>query len=313
MATLGRTYSRRENREVPSEAALKVLVKAEAVRQDPDSLFSWELQQQPLRRSDRVTELEIERRTDAPAADERPGKAPGVSKVSVSGVSPAEEIALPEFTRSGGGYAQRTRENAAADDVDFTVALAVDFSTFGEQCTKKAAGESYIGIDLPVTASGSLDGSDKGVKAVVERLKEMLPDEFIEGEPFGVNIAGNGIYTLASRKITQDELNAFMVKVFAEVASEGMKISSVRSGGQTGIDEAGVLAAQVMGIPATVHAPRQWEMRGANGFDVKNEQSFRNRFALPRVEKLREKMFPGFMPRKAASEKVRRGDSGKKI
>ena len=182
------------------------------------------------------------------------------------------------FTESKGSYAQRTRENATAPEVDFTVAFAKDFNTAGEVCTAKAAGDSLIEIHVPYTKDGHIDLSPAGVRKGVNELLSELPDEFYKGkdvEPCGLNIAGNGIYTLG---VPQSEADEYVAKVLAVACDKGLKPVSFRSGGQSGIDEAGAVAGQVLGIPTTVHAPAGYAMRGSDNKDIRSEAAFKQRF-----------------------------------
>lgn len=199
--------------------------------------------------------------------------------------SPSDGIT---YSVSEGGYAQRTRENAVAEDVDFTFAFAVDFGTAGERCTARAAGDSLIAVDLPMKKGGGLDLSASAVKKAVDTLAAALPDEFLGGEPFGVNVAGNGMTTLSEHGVTQDQCDVFLTKVFESLRKRGAVVSSVRSGGQTGVDEAGVCAASVLGIPVHVHAPKGWMMRGADGLDRSDEGAFRARFAAKDAARIRK-------------------------
>jgi hypothetical protein len=56
------------------------------------------------------------------------------------------------------------------------------------------------------------------------------------------------------------------------------KITSIRTGGQTGIDEAGAKAGLRLGIPTTVLAPKGWTFRDINSKDISNEKQFKDRF-----------------------------------
>lgn len=182
------------------------------------------------------------------------------------------------FEESEGGYAQRTRENAAAPDVHFTVAFARDFSTYGEKCTAMAAGDSLIQIELPYTRTGHISLSEDSVMKGAETLLSMLPDEFFSSkdvQPSGWNIAGNGIYTLGT---PQSEIDEYVTKVFAVAMDRGLNPVSFRSGGQTGVDEAGAVAGQVLGIPTVVHAPKGFKMRNAEGRDICGRDAFTQRF-----------------------------------
>ena len=191
------------------------------------------------------------------------------------------------FTESTGGYQKRTMENAQADDVDFTLAFAADFGTYGEKATARAAGESLIAIDLPVKANGGLNLSLKSIQNVVTEIIDCLPEEYINNYECGLNIAGNGIYTLDKSGIKQDELDIFLSAVGQELVKKGVKISSVRSGGQTGVDEAGAVMGKVLGVPTTVHAPNNWAFRGKNGKDVTNDRNaFIERFNSKDIDKI---------------------------
>ena len=197
------------------------------------------------------------------------------SSVEVSPKERQEEPSVPmpeiQFTESAGGYQKRTYENANADDVDFTVAIAVDFTTYGEIATAKAAGDSLIQVQVN-------DFSAKEARKAVNEIFDMLPEEFQKGEPFGVNFAGNGLYTLEKRGITQDDVDFFMVQVISGLQSKGVVLSSGRSGGQTGVDEAAVAAGHACGLQMTCHAPNRWQYRDGSGKDYKDEKAFKARF-----------------------------------
>ena len=124
------------------------------------------------------------------------------------------------------------------------------------------------------------------VRKVAGYIVDCLPDEFVQGQPFGVNIAGNGIYTLAKDGISQQDIDQFMCAVGVELTNRGIHISSVRSGGQTGIDEAGAAMGKVLEVPPAVHAPKDWLFRGEDGKDVASQEAFKNRFASKDYGKL---------------------------
>lgn len=188
-----------------------------------------------------------------------------------------EGVAVTFTTSKSKWYGERTDENANADDVDFTLQLAVDFSTGGELRTARAAGDSLIPVEMPLK-DGRLDLSPKGVGKVVQQIVNMLPEDYVKGEPFGVNLAGQGIYTLA-RYATQDDVDVFVAAVSLELRRRGVNIRSWRSGGQTGIDESVVAAGFVTDTPVTVHCPANWRFREVSGKDVKgSEDAFKARF-----------------------------------
>lgn len=109
-------------------------------------------------------------------------------------------------------------------------------------------------------------------------LSEILNEQ--ESNEIALNIAGNGIYTLAG-KYTQKDLDNFVYKLLEAVMSSPdlkVKIGSVRTGGQTGFDEAGAKAAAKLGLPVIVHTTLDWKYRNAAKQDVSNEKSFKARF-----------------------------------
>ena len=181
-----------------------------------------------------------------------------------------------KFTTSEGSYAQRTQENA--DRSDITLALAIDFNTAGEKKTKSAAKDKYIASPLPDDGNSgylALQAVDYYAEKVYKELKKKGKTSNIK-----LNIAGNGIYTLAKNNFaTQEDINNYVEGIISKLQSLGVTISEIRSGGQTGVDEAGIIAAQRLGIPAVVHGTKDWAFRGKDGKDVKgDEKAYKARF-----------------------------------
>lgn len=165
------------------------------------------------------------------------------------------------------GYAQRTKVNASADA---TIALATDFTSAGEKLTKSTVlnqNKKYIPID-----ANTLTVTQERVDKIVDSLNSVNAKS--------LNIAGNGIYTMKN-VYTQEQVDDFtyeLLKAVTESPRLVNKITSLRSGGQTGFDEAGAKAGIVLGIPTTVLAPKGWKFRNINGQDISDEQAFKNRF-----------------------------------
>lgn len=188
-----------------------------------------------------------------------------------------------KFTTSEGSYAQRTQENA--DRSDITLALAIDFNTAGEKKTKSAAKDKYIASPLPDDGNSgylALQAVDYYAEKIYKELKKKGKTSNIK-----LNIAGNGIYTLAKNNFaTQEDVNNYVEGIISKLQSLGVTISEIRSGGQTGIDEAGIIAAQRLGIPAVVHGTKDWAFRGKDGKDVKgNEKAYKARFGIAEQSK----------------------------
>jgi hypothetical protein len=97
-----------------------------------------------------------------------------------------------------------------------------------------------------------------------------------------LNIAGNGIYTMRDAGWNQEEVDVMTYRVLKGIVESPNlinKIVSIRSGGQTGFDEAGAKAGIKLGIPTTILAPKGWKFRNESGTDISNEQAFKARFA----------------------------------
>lgn len=283
MSTVNRVY-RSDDYVVPSDQVMKMLLTAQAVDYAGEQFRTMDFEsRKKVETDDKVVTLQ----SSEPEPEDVKVTSPAESPEMESSVNPSKSQGSDiVFTVSEGGYSKRTWENANADDVDFTIAFASNFNTAGERCTAKAAGDSLIAVELPLKQKGGLDLSPKAIKKAVDFIVESVGEDFIHGESMGLNIAGNGIYTLGARGVTQDQCDEFLVKVLDSLVKRGAVISSIRSGGQTGIDEAGVVAGKVLNIPSTVHAPKNWTLRGLDGKDVSGEAAYKERFAKKDYQKL---------------------------
>ena len=179
-----------------------------------------------------------------------------------------DEVEGVRFTMSEGGYAQRTRENA--EKADLTIAFAADFTTAGEKLTEKVAKGKIIQIPMEKSACDPKVMASDILSCMTERERST---------PLEINIAGNGMDTFAARGFSKEQVSSVIVSVMKElVETGGIDIRSLRSGGQCGADEAGIMAAKALGIPAEVHAPKGWLMRTEDGKDMFNEYAFKERF-----------------------------------
>lgn len=149
-------------------------------------------------------------------------------------------------------YAPRTYFNATSGDV--TVAFAVDLSTAGEKLTHKAAGEKYIGFLLE-ESTDSLEVARQLFKFMRHKQAKTL------------NIAGNGIYTLSKHGCDQHHINQFVLDVVSKV-HEHWPIEKIYTGGQTGVDLAGAVVAQYLGIEALITLPKGYKQRFENSQDI---------------------------------------------
>ncbi len=179
------------------------------------------------------------------------------------------------------GYAERTKRNASADA---TIALAYDFNSAGEKLTRKSVegqNKKYIGMVIPnkSKASQDLQPSQIQVDRIVNDLNEVNAKT--------LNIAGNGIYTMREADYSQEEVDLMvynLLKAVVESPNLKNKLDHIRTGGQTGFDEAGAKAGIKLGIKTYVLAPKGWKFRNIDGQDISNEQQFKARFNTQTTE-----------------------------
>lgn len=215
--------------------------------------------------------------------------------------SPKGKGAETVFSTSGNNsYPSRTRENANWSDI--TIALAQDFNTAGEKLTKRAAGNKYVSS---VLAAESNDASE-----IAENLYNQIKTKG-KTDNLKINIAGNGIYSM---KQSQSYYNDLITQILMKLQDKGVTISEIRSGGQTGIDEAGIIAAQRLGIPNEVHSTANFMFRDKSGKDISDEQAFKNRFlssisSRPEEEAIKERLSSSFdTPRVTSVEEQQKVD-----
>lgn len=200
------------------------------------------------------------------------------------------------FSTSGNNsYPSRTRENANWSDI--TIALAQDFNTAGERLTKNAAGNKYVSFTL---AAESNDASE-----IAENLYNQIRTKG-KTDNLKINIAGNGIYSM---KQSQSYYNDLMTQILMKLQDMGVTISEIRSGGQTGIDEAGIIAAQKLGIPNEVHSTANFMFRDKSGKDISDEQAFKDRFLSSTTSRQEERLSNAFdTPRVTSVEEQQKVD-----
>ena len=200
------------------------------------------------------------------------------------------------FSTSGNNsYPSRTRENANWSDI--TIALAQDFNTAGERLTKNAAGNKYVSFTL---AAESNDASE-----IAENLYNQIRTKG-KTDNLKINIAGNGIYSM---KQSQSYYNNLMTQILMKLQDMGVTISEIRSGGQTGIDEAGIIAAQRLGIPNEVHSTANFMFRDKSGKDISDEQAFKDRFLSSTTSRQEERLSNAFdTPRVTSVEEQQKVD-----
>jgi hypothetical protein len=153
------------------------------------------------------------------------------------------------------GYPARTAANVRAADV--TIAFAKNFATPGERLTRRLAGRKYVPV-LMDTSPG------EAAEALVSGLLRLGLTGSVT-----VNIAGNALDKLGTPQESAD----LWVRSVMERVVEKIKIVAGRSGGQSGIDEAGARALLELGVPTTVLMPRGGTVRTAGRRDVSESKS----------------------------------------
>ena len=179
------------------------------------------------------------------------GAMKGAVKKPVAKVAPAkvaDSVSVKEHQSSG--YRERTKHNA--DSAGLTVAIAADYSTAGEKLTKSVAGDKYLAIALDVAP-------DKGGTRLAKAMRQLNTTT--------LNVAGNGIYTLTPQGHTQASINQHVYDLI-KTAHDLNPITKIVTGGQTGVDLAGAVAAHKLGIPVEVTMPKNFVQRDATGRDA---------------------------------------------
>jgi hypothetical protein len=155
-------------------------------------------------------------------------------------------------------YSPRTYENARS--ADFTFALAADLNTAGEKLTKKAAGAHFLAVEWTNNTT-----SLEVARLLFQSLKMW--------SAHSINVAGNGMATLARHGLTQAQANQIIYEVLAQVHAH-WPLTHIRSGGQTGVDLAGAVAGVALGIPTTVLLPLGFIQRDEYGTDAAHSPDF---------------------------------------
>lgn len=168
-------------------------------------------------------------------------------------------------------YSPRTYYNASVSDI--TVVIAADHNTAGEKCTQKAVAAAKKEIVKLEMSEDYLN-----MARIVWSAVKDIPNPVI-------NIAGNGIYTLNKHGWNQEKVNRIVYDIFSKV-HEHHPIKKIVSGGQTGVDLAGGVAAYKLDIDCEMILPKGFIMRFQNGKDYEHSEEFVRKLVLGYAEKL---------------------------
>lgn len=147
-------------------------------------------------------------------------------------------------------YGPRTFHNASQG---ITLAVAINFNTGGEKLTTKAAKGKIVHYD-PTKEDYKVKGRE---------LYNMLK----EHDCRVVNVAGNGIYTWDKGGHNQHYVNREVYRIL-KLVHHNWKLDLVVSGGQSGADIAGLIAAEHLDIPSIGTWPKGFKMRFEDGMDI---------------------------------------------
>lgn len=148
-------------------------------------------------------------------------------------------------------YSPRTYHNASQG---VTLAIATDFTTAGEKLTHKASNGKIVQIDYFNTLDKLYPA-----RSVYSLLKK--------NNCHILNIAGNGIYTLQKKGVTQEQVNQYVFDIVSLVHHH-WPIERIVSGGQTGMDLAGLVTGCALNIETIGTWPKGFKMRFEDGKDV---------------------------------------------
>lgn len=183
---------------------------------------------------------------------------------------------------SARNYAHRTWANAAWSDI--TLALATDFSSPGEITTRRAAGDKYLRYQLTRNLKRLTTFNQEGKKAARKIARTIREHTCYKEDGIRLNIAGNGLVTLLKSGVDTRTVAAFIGIIFSACKEEGVKILEVRSGGQSGVDEAGIIAAQRNKMQCSILAPKGFRWRDKKGDEKEGKTAFVNRFKEEHID-----------------------------
>lgn len=206
------------------------------------------------------------------------GKSVQVSPKEPEKIDYPKLITIDRSVESGIGY---IRENCEAEDVDFTFAVSGSIADGRFASARESAGTSYLEFDVDGISAGNAD-------KLAKYIKEQLPGDCFKGEPFSINFVCEDGYSSFNRGLfsTQKDADVFFASFFMALKELGAVVSSVRSGGLPGLEEAAVSGAVANGIEAHVHASSDCSTRHlftgkeSSGDLMAKEAAFRRRFNL---------------------------------
>lgn len=148
--------------------------------------------------------------------------------------------------------AYRSKTDSNVQNTDATLIICPwESDSPGERRTRIVASKDNNDGKKKIIADIRYNTSSRKVAELAEKsLKERGDLDLSKG--ITLNIAGNSINKIIAKGSNQEEVNKYVYNVLKELSSR-VKINQVVTGGQTGIDEAGIIAAAALGIPYRIH------------------------------------------------------------
>lgn len=185
-------------------------------------------------------------------------------------------------------YQSRTVKNAQWSDV--TLAFAVNPDSQGEIETREAAGSKFLGVKLSGDINDPVFMSDTA-EYVVSQIKAREDFPSLNRKGILLNVAGNRLSVLKRNNMDQNSIDKLVEHVLRAVAESGIIIEEIRTGGQSGVDEAGIHAAQSMGRICSILCPKGFRFSDSNGEEHIGYKEFAARFQTASVDGNGQKTF----------------------
>lgn len=177
------------------------------------------------------------------------------------------------------GYHGRTEENAKKGDI--TIAIALNFESRGEKLTKelvKKHGKLYV----PVSPIGDPKEKAKNIVTLINKHFLDMKHAVV------INVAGNGLYTMKG-EMTQEQCDDFTYQLLYHIIKNAelkTKVKGIRSGGQTGFDEAGLKAAIKLKIDTVALYPKNYLIKDLEGEKTQTRDEVFKRLGIKQRKKV---------------------------
>lgn len=187
------------------------------------------------------------------------------------------QFILEEDTDSG--YNGRTEKNAMGGDV--TIAIAINFESAGEVLTRNMV-KKHDRVLIQITPHGDIKEKADKIVALLNKKFEGVKNSIT------INIAGNGLSTMKGA-MTQEQCDEFTYTLLKEIVTSPVlkvAIRKLRSGGQTGFDEAGIKAGIKLQIDTTALFPKGYKIKDLTGEKLQTREEVFKRLGYHQRKKV---------------------------